>query len=192
MRIIAGTKRSLPLKALEGDTTRPTLDRYKETLFNVIQSEVPGSLFLDLYAGSGSIGIEALSRGAKRAVFVEQDVNAVKIIVENLRFTKLENDADVIRSDVNSFISGLKCVNFDVIYIDPPCNKGLERKSLERLAGKEFINPDKIIIVEADINTDFSYVNDLGFVIYKTKNYKSNKHVFIKKKQPVVFDSIND
>ncbi len=188
MRIIAGTKRSLPLKSLEGDTTRPTLDRYKETLFNVIQSDVPGSEFLDLYAGSGSIGIEALSRGARKAVFVEQDINAVKVINENLRFTKLDKDAEVVRTDVNAFISSLKKISYDIIYIDPPYNKGLEKKSLERLSEKEFTDQDAIIVVEADIATDFSYVNDLGFVIYNTKNYKSNKHVFLKKKQPVSFD----
>ena len=80
MRVIAGTRRSLPLKSLEGDATRPTADRYKETLFNVLQTDIPGCRFLDLFAGSGAIGIEALSRGASHAVFVENSRKAVAVV----------------------------------------------------------------------------------------------------------------
>ena len=83
MRVIAGSRRSLPLKSLEGDNTRPTVDKYKETLFNCIQMEVPDSMFLDLFSGSGAIGIEALSRGAKRAVLVENNKQALDVIKAN-------------------------------------------------------------------------------------------------------------
>ena len=92
MRVIAGTRRSLPLKSLEGDTTRPTADRYKETLFNVLQTDIPGCRFLDLFAGSGAIGIEALSRGARHAVFVENNRKAMAVIKENIHFTKFEDE----------------------------------------------------------------------------------------------------
>ena len=88
MRVIAGSRRSLPLKTLEGDATRPTADKYKETLFNCLQMDVPGSVFLDLFSGSGSIAIEALSRGAKRAVLVENSREALNIIKQNIYFTK--------------------------------------------------------------------------------------------------------
>ncbi|MBQ7581421.1 MAG: RsmD family RNA methyltransferase, partial [Lachnospiraceae bacterium] len=94
MRVIAGKCRSLLLKSVPGNTTRPTTDRIKETLFNILQSDIPGALFLDLFAGSGAIGIEALSRGAAHAWFVDHDPKAVRVIRDNLKFTRLEEDAD--------------------------------------------------------------------------------------------------
>ena len=95
MRVIAGTARSMPLRSIEGLETRPTQDRIKETLFNVIQADVPGAKFLDLFAGSGAIGIEALSRGAASAVFVENSKAAAACIKQNLAFTKLADNATV-------------------------------------------------------------------------------------------------
>ena len=89
MRVIAGTARSMPLKAAEGNNTRPTTDRIKETLFNILQADIPGCRFLDLYSGSGAIGIEALSRGARQAVFVENSRPAIAVIKDNLNFTAL-------------------------------------------------------------------------------------------------------
>ena len=89
MRIIAGTARSMPLNTIDGKDTRPTTDRIKETLFNILQMDVPGSVFLDLFAGSGGIGLEAVSRGAKKAVFVENSKKAAACIQENIRFTKI-------------------------------------------------------------------------------------------------------
>ena len=100
MRVIAGTARSLPLKTIEGLDTRPTTDRIKETLFNMLQSEILGSRFLDLFSGSGAIGIEALSRGAKEAVFVEHSKPCVACIKDNLKFTKLDEKAVVMEQDV--------------------------------------------------------------------------------------------
>ena len=104
MRVIAGSARSLPLKTLEGMDTRPTTDRIKETLFNMIQSEIPGCRFLDLYAGSGAIAIEALSRGAKEAVLVENSKAACACIRENLAFTKLDSQAVLMEQDVAAAI----------------------------------------------------------------------------------------
>ena len=100
MRVIAGTARRLLLKTIEGRDTRPTTDRIKETLFNILQSEIYGCRFLDLFGGSGAIGIEALSRGAAAAVFVEQRKDAASCIRENLRFTRLEDRAEVLVCDV--------------------------------------------------------------------------------------------
>ena len=97
MRVIAGTARSLPLKTSEGKDTRPTTDRIKETLFNMLQSHIPGCVFVDLFSGSGGIGIEALSRGAKSAYFVESDRNATKNIRDNLAFTRLADRAVVLQ-----------------------------------------------------------------------------------------------
>jgi 16S rRNA (guanine966-N2)-methyltransferase len=179
MRVIAGSRRSLPLKTLEGDNTRPTADKYKETLFNCLQMDVPESLFLDLFSGSGAIGIEALSRGAKRAVLVENNKQALDIIKQNIHFTKFENEAEIVKSDVISYLGRLGKVNFDIIFIDPPYGKGLEKEALEILSTKTFTNPDFKIVVEAKLEEDFSFIDDTKFMIYKTKNYKTNKHVFL-------------
>lgn len=184
MRVIAGTARSLPLKTIEGFETRPTTDRIKETLFNMLTGYVAEARFLDLFAGSGSIGIEALSRGALSCTFVEQSKNAVACIEENLRFTKLMDKAELRKADAVSYIAGLPEINFDVIFMDPPYQKGLERRVLEVLSNKKM--PDDILIVaEATLDEDFSYVESLGFEITKDKRYKSNKHVFMIKRETV-------
>jgi 16S rRNA (guanine966-N2)-methyltransferase len=100
MRVIAGSRRSMPLKAPAGLDTRPTQDRTKETLFNVLQNDIPGSVFVDLFSGSGGIGIEALSRGAKKAYFVENNKAALSCIKENLKFTKFIEESVVLETDV--------------------------------------------------------------------------------------------
>lgn len=179
MRVIAGSRRSLPLKALEGDTTRPTTDKYKETLFNCIQMDVPDSRFLDLFSGSGAIAIEALSRGAASAVLVENNRDALNIIKQNIHFTKFEDEAVIVKSDAIAYLRGLSKVDFDLIFIDPPYGKELEKQAILVLDSKKFTNPDVKIIVEARLEEDMSYIEDTGFVIYKTKNYKTNKHVFL-------------
>lgn len=180
MRVIAGTRRSLPLRSLEGDATRPTADRYKETLFNVLQNDVPGSRFLDLFAGSGAIGIEALSRGARHAVFVENSRKAVSVIRENIHFTKFEEEADILLSDAISYVRGLSVVDFDVIFIDPPYHHELEKDALLALEKKKFKNPNIRIVVEAALEEDMSYLEATRFEIEKVKAYKSNKHIFLR------------
>lgn len=179
MRVIAGTRRSLPLKTLEGDNTRPTADKYKETLFNCIQMEVPGSRFLDAFAGSGAIGIEALSRGASRAVLVENNKDAYEIIKQNIHFTKFEDEAELVRLDVIGYLRKQSRIDFDILFFDPPYGHGFEKEVLEILNGKEFQNPDYTIIVESKLDEDFSFLENTRFKIYKTKNYKTNKHIFI-------------
>ena len=179
MRVIVGSRRSLPLKTLEGDATRPTADKYKETLFNCIQMDVPGSVFMDLFSGSGSIAIEALSRGAKRAILVENSKDALGIIKDNIHFTKFEDESEIVRSDVISYLRRLDRIDADIIFIDPPYGKGLEKEAVLVLDSKKFKNEDAIIIIEARLDEDMSFIDDTGFVIYKTKNYKTNKHVFL-------------
>ena len=118
MRIIAGTARSLPLKTIEGLETRPTSDKIKETLFNMLQPELPGCYFLDLFAGSGQIGLEALSRGAAYAVFVENSKKAVACIEDNIHFTKFTNKCKIMAMDAVSSINRLNGNRqFDIIFI---------------------------------------------------------------------------
>ena len=138
MRVIAGKARRLLLKTIEGQDTRPTTDRIKETLFNILNPDLPGSTFLDLFSGSGGIGIEALSRGAERAVFIEMNPKAAECIRENLQTTKLEEESPL-------------------------------------------VSEGRLLIVEADLNTGFEYLESLGYECRREKIYKTNKHVFIAK-----------
>ncbi len=181
MRVIAGTARSLKLETVDSMDTRPTTDRIKETLFNMINSEIPDCSFLDLFSGSGAIAIEALSRGAKMAVLVEQNRQALGCIDKNLRFTHLDNKATVIANDAVAAVDRLNGSGnrFDIVFMDPPYGKLLEQKILEHLSKSDIIDKDTTIIVESDINTDFDYADNLGFEVYKVKKYKTNKHTFL-------------
>ncbi len=180
MRVISGSARSLKLKTLDGLETRPTTDKIKETLFNIIQPYLYDCVFLDLFAGSGAIGIEALSRGAKSAVFVDRNPKACACIRENLEHTHLEEGATVIKQDVLQEIPKLKGKGpFDFIYMDPPYKEGLEKNILTCLFKYSLLSRDGTIIVEADLKTDFDYADALGFTIVRTKRYRNNKHVFL-------------
>ena len=137
---------------------------------------------LDLFAGSGGIGIEALSRGAREAVFVENNPKAMDCIKENLKFTKLAGKAVTLTSDVMNALYRLEGEKvFDYIFLDPPYDRELERKVLEYLSDSDLVYEDTQIIVEASKDTDFSYLKDLGFEILREKVYKTNKHLFIEK-----------
>ncbi len=182
MRVIAGSARSLRLKTLDGMDTRPTTDRIKETLFNIISPSIFDSIFLDLFSGSGGVGIEGLSRGAKEAVFVENNPKAMACIKENLKFTRLASRAMTVTTDVMDALYRLEGDKiFDFIFMDPPYDRGLERKVLEYLSDSRLVYEDTVIIVEASRDTDFSYVDDLGLTVIREKVYKTNKHVFIEK-----------
>lgn len=182
MRVIAGNAKRLQLKTVPGLDTRPTTDRIKETLFNMIAPWIPGCRFLDLFAGSGGIGIEALSRGAKEAVFVEKNPKAVACIKENLTHTKLDGRASVVASDVLSALNRLNGQKeFDYIFMDPPYNQQSEKAVLEYLANSDLLSEEAVIIVEASLETEFDYLDELGFSMIKEKEYKTNKHAFIER-----------
>lgn len=177
MRVIAGTARSMPLVAPKGDGTRPTTDRIKETLFNTIQAYVPDAVFVDLFAGSGAVGIEALSRGAKKAYFIDNAKDALDCIRRNLEFTGLADRAVVIgRSAYDSFYEIDE--KADIIFIDPPYALGVESDIMQLIRDRGCLKEDGIVIIEADIGNDLSGIEPLGFKIYKEKLYKTNKHVF--------------
>ena len=174
MRVIAGKARRLNLKTIPGIDTRPTTDRIKETLFNILQPELLECRFLDLFSGSGGIGIEALSRGASYA--------AAACIRENLAFTKLAEDGKLLNMDVLQALRSLEGKGvFDIIFMDPPYNNELERQVLEYLKDSTVADKNTLIIVEADLQTDFSYVESLGYRQLRSKEYKTNKHVFLER-----------
>lgn len=184
MRVIAGKKRHLLLKALPGDAVRPTEDRTKETLFNCINPYILGCSFLDLFSGTGAIGIEALSRDARTVVMVDNSQDSLQCIRDNLRTTGLTDAARVISRDVLSALSLLESEkqSFDFIFMDPPYDKGLEKQVLTALSSTQLLAEDGWIIVEASGATDFGYADELGYEVFKEKIYKTNKHIFLRRK----------
>jgi 16S rRNA (guanine966-N2)-methyltransferase len=182
MRVIAGSARRLKLITPEGNDTRPTQDRIKETLFNMIQTIVPGAVFIDLFSGSGGIGIEALSRGARKAYFIENANNAYKCIMTNLKTTHFEDVATVLKQDVVIGLRNIHEEEADIIFIDPPYHEDLYERTLSQLSTMNYVTEYTTIIVESDIDMDFSFVESLGFEVRREKEYKTNKHVFIYRK----------
>ena len=184
MRVIAGKARHLNLTTVGGLETRPTTDRIKETLFNMINNDLYGARFLDLFSGSGGIGIEALSRGASLAVFVENNPKACKCIKENLSYTKLNDNAILYECDYSFAINRIKSSEpFDFIFMDPPYNKFLEKNVLLMLKNTSIVDDSTTIIIEASLETNFSYLDEYGYRLIKEKIYKTNKHVFIRKQE---------
>ncbi|MBE5837366.1 16S rRNA (guanine(966)-N(2))-methyltransferase RsmD [Butyrivibrio sp.] len=183
MRVIAGSARRLRLITPEGNDTRPTQDRIKETLFNMIQNQVPGAVFVDLFSGSGGIGIEALSRGAKKAYFIENANSAYKCIMENLRTTHFEDVSTVLKQDVVLGLRNIHEKEVDIIFIDPPYHEDLYERTLSQLSNMDYVTPNTMIIVESALDMDFSFANDYGFEVRREKEYKTNKHVFLYRKE---------
>lgn len=165
MRVISGSSRGKKLFSLEGTDTRPTTDRVKESIFNIISPYIYGSTVLDLFAGSGALGIEALSRGANLAVFCEKGRKAIEIIEKNLSATGLLDKAIIEKTDFFEYLSKSNCV-FDIIFIDPPYASGFYDSALSVIAKRCLLSDDGIIITErssdlcAPSGNDFELVTD--------------------------------
>ena len=181
MRVIAGTARSLNLKTPAGLDTRPTTDRIKETLFNMLMPYLSGAVFVDLFSGSGGIGIEAISRGARKAYFVENNQKALVCINDNIAHTRFQEQSVVLKQDVFSALRGSIRDDVDIIFMDPPYNQQYEKKALEILKDCPYVTEYTLIVIESTLDTDFDYVSSLGFIVTKEKIYKTNKHVFVKR-----------
>ena len=153
MRIISGKARGTKLYTLDGTATRPTLDRVKESIFNIIQNDIEDSTVLDLFSGSGAIGLEFLSRGAKRAVLCDNSKDAIKIIKQNVQKTHFEEKAEVYNMEFTKLIERLQKQKFDIIYIDPPYDTDFIKISIEKIIEYKLINEKTKIIVETDDET---------------------------------------
>lgn len=181
MRVIAGTARSLRLETPEGMDTRPTTDRIKETLFNMLQFDLQEAVFLDLFAGSGAIGIEALSRGAREAVFVDNSREAYDCITQNLTHTHFSEKGTVYKQDVFTALSMLEYrQKFDIVFMDPPYHKELEQRVLEYFTTSSLVDKDTLIIFEAALDTSLDFLDILPYEVQKIKRYKTNMHIFVK------------
>lgn len=184
MQVVAGSARRILLRTPAGDHTRPTSNRIRETLFNILQPEIQGARFLDLFAGSGAIGIEALSRGAREAVFVENNRQALACIRDNLERTHLADKALVLQTDVSAAMSRLRGREpFDIIFMDPPYDADYELPVLKLLAASPLVTEETLIIVETRQAKQLNEAEAFGLSIVREKEYKNNKHVFLRRKE---------
>jgi len=219
VRVIAGTARSIPLETPAGKETRPTTDKIKETLFNMLQFEVQGCVFGDLFAGSGAIGIEALSRGAAGCVFCDRSEPAVRAVTANLRKCHLEKQAVVMKGEARLAVPAVKRMLAEqtgslagaangeqkrtgeqaveqapeqtmegnenrpklIIFLDPPYDKGLELQVLEAVMGEDLLQEGDLVILETSLCSDLTPLTALGLEIFKEKNYKNQRHIFMRK-----------
>jgi 16S rRNA (guanine(966)-N(2))-methyltransferase RsmD len=170
MRVISGTARGRKLKEPEGHAIRPTTDMVKEAIFNIIQFDIEGRLILDLFAGTGQLGIEALSRGAASAVFVDESIDAVRLIRDNIKHMGFEDKATVAKGEAIAFTkTGGK---FDVIFLDPPYNTGLLEKALQNIIEFDMLKENGIIICETNVERQMP---DARFPYKKGREYKYGK-----------------
>ena len=165
MRIVSGKYRGKVLKEFELSSTRPTTDRVKESIFNLIQFDVADSIVLDLFAGTGALGIEAISRGAKKVYLVDKNPQAIKLIKENLKC--IEGDYCVHQEDYITFLKKVKC-KFDIILLDPPYKTDYGIKAIDLLLEKRLLAEDAIIIFETSEENNFE-INIIGFKTTKKK-----------------------
>lgn len=173
MRVISGKCRGTKLVAPEGMHTRPTTDRIKETLFNMIAFDLPGCELLDLFSGSGAIGIEALSRGAKKVVFVDNNPAAITCINQNLQKTSLQKEGIVYNKDSLSIIKvlGGQDAKFDIIFLDPPYAMEGISEILDAIVAHDLLKPEGYIILESGSEYEIAIPESL--TLFKQKNYKT-------------------
>ena len=180
IKIIAGKNKGFVLKTKDGLTTRPTLNRVKENIFNIIKDLVPDSNFLDLFSGSGGIALEAISRGAKRAVLVEKDKTAFNIVLTNIQKTKTSDHVKAFNLDYERFLKTSK-EKFDIIYVDPPYDLDVYEKTLNLIGKYDLLLDQGIIIVESKNDKIIPLENDY-FLCYRNITYGNTKIWFYKEK----------
>ncbi len=171
MRVITGTARGVNLKTPEGLVTRPTTDRVKEAMFSIIHFDIPGARVLDLFGGTGQLGIEALSRGAQSAVFVDAGEKACNLIKENLKRCKLEQQAKVVRSDYLEFLSRCR-EKFDIVLLDPPYAEVFLENAIKKLTEIDILQSGGIIVAERPLGKELPWEFP-GFT--RSKDYKYGK-----------------
>ena len=168
MRVITGKARGVNLKTPEGLQTRPTTDRVKEAIFSIIHFDIPGAKVLDLFGGTGQLGIEALSRGAERAVFVDAGEKACALIRENLKRTKLEGQATVVRADYLEYLSRCR-EKFDIVLLDPPYAEVFLENAIKKLTEIDILQSGAIIVTERPLDKELPWEFS-GFS--RSKDYK--------------------
>lgn len=169
MRVISGSARGKVLEAVPGMDTRPTTDRVKESVFNILQFRVIGANMLDLFAGTGQMGIEALSRGAKHAVFVDESPKAISVITKNVTAARVQDRAEIIRTDFKQALTRLHGQKFDIIFLDPPYGGDILNSALKSVESFDILSTDGIIICESSVED--TVICPESFVVSKTYKY---------------------
>lgn len=183
MRVISGSARGTVLHSIEDISTRPTLDRVKESLFNIIQGRVEDAIVLDLFAGSGAIGIECLSRRAENAYFCDKSKDAVKMIEKNLEKTRLKEKAVIYNKDYIDCINTVSNQKFDIIFLDPPYKEEFALDAIERMSELKLLKDEGIIIIETDEpKRDIERINkmNINYKMYDLRKYGRVSLIFLK------------
>lgn len=182
MRITAGKFKNKQIKTIESDLIRPTLSKIRESLFNVLQTEIENTTFLDLFAGSGIVGIEAASRGAKEVIFIEKNPKHYKLLKENLKNIEFKNKTFL--ADSINLIEKFNKNYFDIIFSDPPYKTDLNNKILKIISEKNLLKENGWLIIECNKEEDFSKtIIDMNFEIIKEKLYGDTKVLYLKNKK---------
>lgn len=182
MRVISGTAKGTKLNSIDELSTRPTLDRVKEALFNIIQTKIPDSIILDLFSGSGAIGIEFLSRGCEKAYLCDNSQNAVNMINQNLEKTRLKDKAVVMKKDYKKCLQdlGKENIAFDVIFIDPPYKDNIAVDAVETILSLKLLKEEGFIIIETDEkDREIENLKKLDVQIYDCRKYGRVNLIFL-------------
>ena len=180
MRIISGKARGTKLYTLEGKNTRPTLDRVKESLFNIIQNEILDCTFLDLFSGSGAIGLEAVSRGAKESILCDNSKEAIEIIKKNIQKTHFEKNVKLYCDKFDNLLKNKIEEQIDIVYIDPPYETNLAIQAINILLEGKLLKETSIIIVETDREEIEEEINKLNVEIFDRRKYGRAYLIFLK------------
>jgi 16S rRNA (guanine966-N2)-methyltransferase len=189
MRIISGIAKGRRLAAPKSQAVRPTSDRVKESIFNILGGEVKGKVVLDLFAGTGNLGIEALSRGARRALFVEKGRQALRLIQKNLSQLGMEQRSEILPRDVSRAIGVLEQRGepFDLILMDPPYEKGLIQNTLSKLLSHRIYHEDSILVIEHDRREPIPEVVE-GWTLFRQRKIGNTLISFLSPSKPEVND----
>ncbi len=182
MRIIGGTARGTKLYTLNGENTRPTLDRVKESLFNIIQNEIIDANVLDLFSGSGAIGLEAVSRGARKSILCDKEKQAIEIIRKNVQKTHMEQKVEIYNLDFKKILKEKIKEKQDIIFLDPPYKTDYIAQALELIYEEQLIDAQSIIIIETDEEERIiKNIDNEKFEIYDKRKYGRAYLIFLRK-----------
>lgn len=181
MRIISGKSRGTTLYALDDNATRPTLDRVKESIFNIIQNEILDSTVLDLFSGSGAIALEAISRGAKKAVLCDNSKKAISIINKNREKTHSKESTSVYNTDFKTCLKDISSEKFDIVYLDPPYKTNLAIEALELILELDIVDKNSKIIIETDEESVIEKLEKLEIEITDKRKYGRAYVIFVKR-----------
>ena len=183
MRIVSGKFRGTKLETLLGENTRPTLDRVRESLFNIIQMEIKDSIFLDMFSGSGACGLEAISRGAKKAILCDSSKEAIRVIRKNVAKTRAEDKTEIYQMPFETLLRTKIKENLDIVFIDPPYKTDYAYQGVKLLIEQKLVNEESIIIIETDEEEKVKEkIQKLDIEITDTRKYGRAHLIFLKVK----------